>query len=301
MLKVSIIIPVFNAAPYIIRCLESVYNQTYKNLEIIIIDDCGVDESFKLISEYLTAEQYALTQIIRHDINKGLSVARNTGINAATGEYVYFLDSDDYITSDCIESFILLVQKYNYPNAIFGSALVQPTNWNKTANIDANKPTIPEYSNDKRWIRSAFIKDNYIPITAWNKLIKRSHIIQHNLYFKEGIIYEDLLWNWILGNSLSIIVFNKKYTYYYCYSPNSITNKNYGFRNIDSETSIIKELSKNIKFSYCIPQIIYILHYCHSSFCRRQGDKPLPPIYIRYPKAFIFFIKCLFIKPEKLR
>ena len=104
MLKVSIIIPVYNVAPYIIRCLDSIYNQSYPNLEVIIIDDCGTDNSMAIIDSYLTSDQHDITRIIHHHKNQGLSIARNTGINNANGEYLYFIDSDDYITSNCIKT-----------------------------------------------------------------------------------------------------------------------------------------------------------------------------------------------------
>ena len=98
MLKVSIIVPVYNVAPYITRCLNSIYNQSYPNIEVIIIDDCGTDNSMTIINSYLTSEQHAITKVIHHHQNQGISSARNTGINNANGEYLYFIDSDDYLT-----------------------------------------------------------------------------------------------------------------------------------------------------------------------------------------------------------
>lgn len=301
MLKVSIIIPVYNVAPYIVRCLNSVYNQTYTNFEVVIVDDCSTDNSMNLIHSFLSSEKSAITTIKQHSHNRGISAARNTGINIATGEYIFFIDSDDYITPNCIETFTKLASKYNYPTAIFGSAELFPTKWNdKSSCISANKPEIPEFSNSIRWIRKAFLKSNFLPVTAWNKLIKREYIIHHNLFFKEGIIHEDIPWGWIIGNNLSSIAFNKENTYYYCYSPNSITNMEYGKKNSISEIIIIKELFKNINYLHFIPQFIYILHFSHSCYCKRQGNKSLEPNYIRYPKAFIFFLKCLYMNPEKL-
>lgn len=299
-MKVSIIIPIYNVEPYIYECIDSVFKQTYSNIEVILVDDCGTDNSMNIIQNYLFTNNIYNYKILQHYSNKGLSAARNTGINHATGDYIYFIDSNDYISVDCIECFIQLAQKFNNPPVIFGTAAQIPQEWTKAC-ISSDKADIPEYTNNIPWIRKSFSKDQFLPITAWNKLINRDFLIQHKLYFKEGIIYEDNLWNWHIGNTATAIAFNKKSTYFYRYISTSIINSKYGDKNKDSEIIIIKELCKNINFFYWIPQIIYILHYCHSSFCRRQGDKPLPPIYIRYPKAFIFFIKCLFIKPEKLR
>ena len=104
-IKVSIIIPIYNVEPYIERCIISVLNQSYKNIEIIIINDCTPDKSIELINKLLN-NKYSSTEnihILNHEKNKGLSAARNTGIMNATGDYLYFLDSDDSITHDCIE------------------------------------------------------------------------------------------------------------------------------------------------------------------------------------------------------
>lgn len=104
-LTVSIIIPVYNVAPYIEACLKSVMRQTYGGqMECIIVDDCGTDDSIA-IAERMTAAYQGPIQfrMLHHDRNRGLSAARNMGTNAATGDYIYYLDSDDEITTDCIE------------------------------------------------------------------------------------------------------------------------------------------------------------------------------------------------------
>ena len=300
MFKVSIIIPIYNVAQYIIECLESVYNQTYKNIEVILVDDCSTDNSMEIISEYLTFDKLSNTKVIHHTHNRGISAARNTGIIYAEGEYIFFLDSDDLLRLDSIESFILLAIKYNFPDCIYGSA--SPLDNNRTlACITLKHLDIPEYSSNITYIRKICYRRNFLPITVWNKLIKRKFIINNCIYFKEGIIYEDILWCFLLSNKLKTIAFNKKSTYMYRYVPNSITNKKYDIINKDSEVIITKEFFNNINYKYFFPQLIYTIHFNHSAYCRRYGNKPLPPSYIRYPKAFIFFLKCLFIKPEHLR
>ncbi len=160
-MKISIIIPIFNVEKYIIECLNSVFSQTYKNIEIIIIDDCGTDKSMEIIYNFIKVYPSKKNVIIiQHPYNKGLSSARNTGIRNATGKYIYFLDSDDYISPNCIESFVNLAISYNYPNIIFGSAIEVPTKWrNVTISVDSQK--IPLYAN-KRWIKKIIlIEKNY--------------------------------------------------------------------------------------------------------------------------------------------
>ena len=105
-MKISIVIPVYNVAPYIGDCIRSVMHQTWQGpLECIFVDDCGTDNSMEIVRSIIEENQGNIEfKIIRHKENRGLSAARNTGIAAATGDYVYFLDSDDEITPDCIEA-----------------------------------------------------------------------------------------------------------------------------------------------------------------------------------------------------
>ncbi len=104
-MKISIIVPVYNVAPYIAACLQSVMHQTCQDaLECILVDDCGTDNSMEVVGETLKAYKGPIDfKVVHHTQNRGLSAARNTGMAEATGDYVYFLDSDDEIAPDCIQ------------------------------------------------------------------------------------------------------------------------------------------------------------------------------------------------------
>ena len=122
---ISIIIPVYNVAPFIKSCLHSVLNQTYKNIEIIIINDKTTDESISIIKDVLQKEAPSVPiKIIEHAENKGLSSARNTGIKNSRGEYLYFLDSDDEISTDCIET-LSNRAKISCADIVIGDYIVQ--------------------------------------------------------------------------------------------------------------------------------------------------------------------------------
>ena len=100
-MKVSVIIPVYNVALYVERCLLSVLNQTWQDLEVLVVNDCTPDNSMEIVRRVVVGHpRGAMVRVLEHEVNRGLSAARNTGIRAATGDYLYFLDSDDYLPSD---------------------------------------------------------------------------------------------------------------------------------------------------------------------------------------------------------
>ena len=101
MVKVSVIIPVYNAHDYLSRCLDSVCNQTLKDIEIIAVDDCSTDDSLKILREYAT--KYPQLKVIAHKTNGGESTARNTGLDNANGEYLAFVDNDDTVDAEIVE------------------------------------------------------------------------------------------------------------------------------------------------------------------------------------------------------
>ena len=118
MQKLSIVIPVYNTAIYLKECLESIINQTYSEIEIICVDDCSPDNSAEIIKEY--AAKDSRIKYIKHTENKFQGGARNTGINAAEGSYITFVDSDDYMADkSCYENIIKKIEQYKTDIGIF--------------------------------------------------------------------------------------------------------------------------------------------------------------------------------------
>lgn len=114
--KVSVIIPVYNASKYIDKCISSVVNQSYPNIEIIVIDDGSTDSSLDIANKYKSNAVKIISQT-----NKGAAAARNAGLQIATGEYIQFLDADDILEKQKIEIQIGVLQKYNYPSNVVAS------------------------------------------------------------------------------------------------------------------------------------------------------------------------------------
>ena len=108
---VTISIPIYQCENYIINCLKSVVSQTYQNLEILLVDDLGNDDSMLLVEDFVQKNLHLNFKILKNKKNSGLSVVRNVGIDNAQGKYIFFLDSDDEITPDCISKMVEIAER----------------------------------------------------------------------------------------------------------------------------------------------------------------------------------------------
>lgn len=222
---ISIIIPIYNVQDYITECLESIAAQTYINgVECILVDDCGDDGSMKLAREFVDNYKGGIPfRILSHEHNRGLSAARNTGIMEAAGKYVYFIDGDDSIIPDCLKHFVEVALKF--PDAEMIAAGAKITDKKKKKYFTMEKP-FPDYADNPQWIARTLLMrggQRGIPVTAWNRLVRKDFLLRHHLFFMEGLIHEDELWNFMLARKLSSIAFCKHDTYYYRLRMQSIT------------------------------------------------------------------------------
>lgn len=255
MIKVTIIIPIFKVEKYIKRCIFSVIKQNYSNIECILIDDCTQDKSMIIVNNILSNYNGKITfKIIQHKYNQGLSAARNNGILNANGDYLYFLDSDDYITSDCISTLVEYANKYNGIDIVQGNIISTDRS---TDFLNIIQYSFPEYSNNHLWIKSNMLKK--IPMTAWNKLIRKDFILDNNLFFKPNIIHEDEHWRFFACKYICSIAFSNKPTYYYCRNDDSIMDKKNVNKSCDDWLVIIKDCSQHIDNCLIIDQANFLI------------------------------------------
>ena len=215
---VSIIIPIYNVEEYIEECLESVYQQTYPHIEVILVNDCTPDNSMKIANTIINKykDKYPTT-IINHEHNKGISEARNSGMKIAKGEYIYFIDSDDAIIPDAIESLAQIAINNKNIEAIRGKFTrdkncLQQTTIESTSIIklyEGTESKIRYFNNGKAYV--------------WNILYKRSFIDKYNLSFIPNLLYEDVAFQCILIPSLTHFAELLRTTYFYRTTNNSIT------------------------------------------------------------------------------
>ena len=219
MFDISIIIPVYNAEKYIERCLNSITSQTYSEpVECILVDDGSSDNSLSVIHRCIDGyDGQIYFVVISHETNSGQAAARNTGIKASHGKYLLFIDIDDYIAPDCLE--VLCSAALNYPevNVCFANSI------NAFTGLSEISKAIPQFLDNNDIIMKLYLS-KIIPVQPWNKLIKRDFLIQNELYFKEGIFFEDTLWNYHVCKFLSSCIYVPTVTYYYENNANSTMN-----------------------------------------------------------------------------
>lgn len=264
-LTVSIIVPIYNVERYVGRCLKSIMSQTYPNIECLLVNDETPDSSIsvceKLISEYNGQIKF---HIIHHPQNKGVSSARNTGIQNATGDYIYFIDSDDELVCHSIE--LLINEIYHHPNSdvVLGKVDTVPTTTNY------HYPCFNEYNyiTDNNWVRLNFFRNpSNFPVIVNNKLIKLNFLKQHNLYFKEGIIHEDELWSFLLCQKLSTLVIIPNSTYIRHYRPNSIMTGTNNYIRGANYMEVLRNIIKSIDEPYFDLQLYKYIDYFLSWYC----------------------------------
>ena len=234
---ISIIVPVYNVEKYLNKCIESIINQTYKNLEIILIDDGSTDNSGEICDEYRNKDKRI---IVIHKKNGGLSDARNVGIDNANGKYISFIDSDDYVEENYIELLYNTINQYDADMSIASHKVIYEKNI-----ID--RSTGKKFCAAPKKILEMLLYDNGIDTSAWGKLYKRE--LFKDIKFPKGRLFEDSATTYkLIDKSKKIAVYSKP-VYNYIIRNNSISNEKFSEKKLDLITST-KEMTEYIKTKY---------------------------------------------------
>lgn len=221
----SVIIPVYNTEKYLRKCLDSVLNQSYRHFEAIIVNDGSTDASEEVIRQYLSDSRFTLIS----QENKGLGGARNTGILAAKGDYLVFLDSDDYLDLDCLETLAAVMDNQKYDVIAFDAIGVS---------VDGQK--VQHYTNR---IYSEYLNDisrvqlMMMEPTSCFKSYKRSLFQDNQIWFPERLWYEDFATTLRLALHTEKNCYIKKSLYYYVQQPSSITHTKFSKRMLEIKTA----------------------------------------------------------------
>ena len=234
-MRVSIIVPIYNVEKYITRCLDSVERQTYTDIECILVDDKGQDESMRIAKQFIEAYKGNVKFVLcEHSVNQGLSAARNTGIEKASGDYIFFLDSDDSIPDDSIEKLVHEAEEYQYPEIVSGVTrhlLADESYYDvKTENFRCNDDIFKGYIHNS-W-----------NIIACNKLIRKDIFSKHKTFFLQGITHEDVLWSFEISTYIENIIGCPHVTYnYYLGDTNSISRSSLSQKRVLDSLTILQE------------------------------------------------------------
>lgn len=224
---VSIIIPVYNASDFIDSCLQSVINQDYEGgIECILIDDRGTDDSMAIaqhiIKDYTGNIEF---RILQQPTNLKQSAARNRGIREAKGEYIYLLDSDDWIDATTLTDLVELMQRHQGCQMALGGIDSKNEDTFGWMNCNTWKDQDIEYTEDRQWIiDTCAIRLGMITMSPGNKLMRRDFFINKQLWFTEGLYHEDEIWLVQLAKHLEKVAFLHKNNYHYCINNNSTTS-----------------------------------------------------------------------------
>lgn len=259
MLKISIIIPVYNVARYILRCLESVVLQEKNTfiIECILVDDCSTDDSIEIAKRFVNDYNGSVVfTILRHDTNKGQSAARNFGIRHATGDYLFFLDSDDRLEENALSMMVDVLYQYPDIDYVDGYYLFM-----KDGNIYPSREKYYRFSDNNKILD--YLYKRKLSGLACNKLLRKSLIIDHSLYFVEGIIFEDIQWTNRLVRYVSSAVIIPKVTYVYEYNPSSTSNTSVvnASKSINSFSSVIESFLDSEDDVVYVSHKMFIFHY----------------------------------------
>ncbi|MEP0548680.1 MAG: glycosyltransferase family 2 protein [Rhodothermales bacterium] len=209
---VSVIVPVYNVEGYIDACLESVKGQTYRNLEILLVEDCSTDDSLRALEKHAVDGR---VRLLRHAQNAGLSAARNTGIEAARGDYLLFIDSDDFVEPDLVESCVECALDNDADLVLFDFAPFRDGSQvhRQRAHAGASLSEIPARD-------ASFFA---LPQFAWLKFIRAPLVQERSLRFPVGHYYEDGPFHWELGLHAERVFHLKEPFYHYRQRGTSIT------------------------------------------------------------------------------
>ena len=261
MTKVSVIVPVYNVEKYLDKCLDSLVNQTLKEIEIIVVNDGTKDNSQKIIDKYVKKYPKKIKSHIKE--NGGQSSARNYGLQYATGEYIGFVDSDDYVELDMYEKLYEKAKSGDFDIAICNLNFVYEDKKNK----EPFKINLNNDLTNKQMIKDYMI--NIYPV-VWNKIYKKN--IFDNLKFKEGVWFEDVELLYRMIPSINNIGYVDLYLYDYLQRDTSVTSTfdKRLYHYIDNLNDVLKYYKNNNYFETYKKELEYCyVRYLYATFVKR--------------------------------
>lgn len=253
---ISIIVPCYKVEKYLPKCIDSIIKQTYTNLEIFLVDDGSPDNCGKICDEY--AQKDLRIKVI-HKTNGGLSDARNVAIDKMTGEYVVFVDSDDYIAPTHIEGLYSMIQRYQAEIGV-----------NTFITFHDGSTPLPHPKSPKEYVYTGLeatekmFYQEMFDNSAWGKMYKSS--LFYNIRYPKGLLYEDLPTTYKLMLKASKVAYNNNETYYYLLRADSIEGSKFTSEKLNSALKLMELMEQDVKYlqpiikSYYCRMVSFIFH-----------------------------------------
>ncbi len=245
---VSVIVPVYNVAEYLTRCVNSIRAQTYQNLEIILIDDGSTDASGAMCDTFAKEDTRIITL---HQENAGLSATRNTGLRKAKGKYISFIDSDDFWDLDMVEYMVQLLESRKSQIAV---CAVRHVGFPRIVDPEVKEDDLADY-NGKEAAKLALLGMRGFSVSACHALFERETVLKDQ-YFLEGHNYEDIEYTIRVMMNAKKVTVSRLQKYNYCYRPNNSSSIPARKRkdDLDAVTAQLQE-----KLRVCGPDMIPFL------------------------------------------
>jgi len=233
---VSVIVPIYKVEKELDRCVQSILKQTYKNLEIILVDDGSLDKCPEMCDEYAKKDDRI---VVIHKENGGLSDARNVGLDIATGEFLAFIDSDDWVSENFIGYLIRNIMDTNSDIAICGYVMVNEVGQQRHYSIEESRKIL-----EHEQAISALFAQIEFGCMIWLKLYKK--YLFDNIRFPKGKLYEDIAISLLLFDRSKRCVICNDELYYYFQREGSIVNSKFNERKLD----MLEYVQRMIEYSH---------------------------------------------------
>ena len=221
----SVVMPIYNVEPFLRKAVDSIINQTFKDFEIILVNDCSPDNCADICKEY--ADKYEFITVVEHQKNKGLSAARNSGFKKVRGKYVWFMDSDDYVDDSLFKSVYDSLQKNSAEAVVFGCVEEYYDRQGNITKVIELKPEAALYCNKEELRKRVLdLELNTFYGYAWNKFYSVEHIRKIGISYENIVLIEDIKFNIQFFNEINALNILEIAPYHYAKRGiNSLTAK----------------------------------------------------------------------------
>jgi len=279
---ISVIIPIYNVEQYLRRCLDSIVNQTYTNLEIILVDDGSPDKCPQICDEYASGDNRI---IVIHKENGGLSDARNAGLDICKGEFISFVDSDDWVSLEYINELYSTIKE-----TLADIAIINHKHVTTPSSKEIQKRQHIKFFSKQQALFELIAKQHQPFVVSWGKLYRKN--LFNNIRFPVGKYHEDEFTSHLLISKASKITYSSKILYFYYQRPNSITKQKHltdaiaAFKN-RLDFTINNKLNNLIPFAASNLCWMY-LNLCFQKYIKKENYEKILSIAKKYQKLMAF-------------